>query len=86
MNRTSRKASETGWILLRGGRAGRRESPSGASRRLSGSGAAATAPPLGFASALYGGLFPSGPAFAGAIFKEGAALGLGPPVPACRRA
>lgn len=83
MNRTSRKAFDAGWSLLRDGR---RESASGASRRLSGSGAAMTAPPLVFAPAHYGGLFPSGPAFAVAIFKEGAALGHGPPVPASRRA
>lgn len=86
MSRTSRGTGEAGWQRLRGGRDGRRESSSGASRRLSGSGAAATAPPRWFAPARFGGLFPSGPALAVARFKEGAALGHGPPVPAWRRA
>jgi hypothetical protein len=86
MSRTSREARDAGWRRLQGGRDGRRELSSGASRRLGGSGAAATAPPRWFAPARFGGLFPSGPALAVATFKEGAALGHGPPVPAGRRA
>jgi hypothetical protein len=56
-------------------RAERDEPPSGASRRFSGSGAAATAPPLCFALARFGGLFTSGPALAAA---NSADCGAGP--------